>query len=461
MPSNAHEFMFIFPGQGAQYRGMGNDLYSEFTSARRAYDRASDVLGLDMAELSFSDPSGDLDRTDLAQVALLTHSIACLEVFNELTEGAVRPAITAGHSLGEYSALVAAGALSFEDALLLVRARGAAMAEHGRGRMVALRLGASTVRTFVDRFFCGIGGCNLPEQTVVGGAEADLRKLVAFVSARHGTSALHLDTRGAFHTYLMTRAAEEFRPALDSVALQAPRCRVLANYSGTYHSFAPEAIRAHLFFQIFHPVRWMSQLQRALSDGAEVVIEFGGGVGPASHPAGKVPNLQGITRCAVARSNRPAIYRAAISAEHVRSTARFIRAYSSLRDAADDRQPSDAGLRTNGRHGSNRRERWSHLYVPTVHGLPVGMAVDVIGLIADLDLTDVVQIIADPVERNVETLRWLGVDCAEYGDVPQPYLEVVYACEAAAVLYYVGAAIAPELCGMANRPARPQVSAVA
>ena len=459
MASSERGFMFIFPGQGAQYRGMGSDLHAEFLVARRVYDNASELLGIDLADLSFRDLRGELDRTELTQVALFTHSIACLEVFRELAGDAVRPHVTAGHSLGEYSALVAAGVLRFEDALRLVRARAAAMAEHGRGTMVALRLGASIVRTFVDRFYCGIGGCNLPDQTVVGGAADDLKELVDFVRTRYGVRAIQLNTRGAFHTYLMSQAAEAFRPALSLVPFSAPRCRVMSNYTGTYHSFAPETIKAHLFFQIFHPVRWMWQLQRALADGVDVVIEFGGGTGAASSPASKIPNLQGITRAAIARTNHAAVYCAGISADHLKETARFVHAYSSIVEMFDDRRSADTGAQgTNGAAANGQAEQSFRLYVPTVHRMPIRIGVEMIRSVAELGLTNIVEIVAEPVERNVETLRWLD---AQRGESPQPYLEVVYACEAAAVLHYVGAEILPQLTALARRPPQAHVSAVA
>ena len=131
MPDIQDPILFVFPGQGSQYRGMGSDIHREFEIARGIYDRASAVLGYDIAELSFNDPEDKLNLTRYTQPALLTHSIACLEVFRDLTDNRFRPVAAAGHSLGEYSALVAAGALGFEDALRLVQKRGELMGEFG------------------------------------------------------------------------------------------------------------------------------------------------------------------------------------------------------------------------------------------------------------------------------------------------------------------------------------------
>lgn len=137
MIENEQHTLYVFPGQGSQYQGMGSDLCSEYEVARKIYTQASDVLGYDIAELSFHGPDEKLNLTQYTQPALLTHSIACLEIFKDLTDDRLQPAMTAGHSLGEYSALVAAKALSFESALKLVQKRGELMGAHGEGEMTA------------------------------------------------------------------------------------------------------------------------------------------------------------------------------------------------------------------------------------------------------------------------------------------------------------------------------------
>ena len=215
MASYDPHIMFTFPGQGSQYVGMGSDLFDRYEAARSIYRQANDVLGYNIMKLSFEGPDEELTRTRNTQPALLTHAIACMEVFREMTDGAFTPRVAAGHSLGEYSALVAAGALSFEEALKLVQRRGELMGEYGRGKMVAFKLELDIVRGFADRFYCGIGGCNLPEQTVVGGTEEDLEALQAYAESL-GVKGIPLHTEGAFHTYLMITAAEAFRPTLNA-----------------------------------------------------------------------------------------------------------------------------------------------------------------------------------------------------------------------------------------------------
>ncbi len=313
------KLMFIFPGQGSQYVGMGSDLYERYEVARSVYATANDVLGFDLQALSFEGPAGELDRTRYTQPALLTHSIACLEVFRDLTGGRVKPATAAGHSLGEYSALVAAEALTFEEALRLVQRRGELMGEYGRGKMMAFRADLETVRPLADRFFCGIGGCNLPDQTVVGGAEEDLQALSAYAETV-GQRGIPLNTEGAFHTYLMVSAAEAFRETLDAATISPPAFQVLSNYTGDYHADDPERIKAYLFFQLFNPVKWIWGVQQALRDGVESIIEFGGGIGKGDGPASKRPNLQGITNKAYRSLDVSGTYLPVINVDTLEST---------------------------------------------------------------------------------------------------------------------------------------------
>ena len=316
--------MFIFPGQGSQYVGMGSDIYERYDVAKKVYNQANEVLGFDIKGLSFEGPAEELNLTRNTQPALLTHSIACLEVFRELTEGEMEPVVAAGHSLGEYSALVASGALTFEEALKLVQRRGQLMGEFGRGKMIAFRANLDTVRDFADRFYCGIGGCNLPEQTVVGGSEEDLQALAEYAESI-GQRGIPLNTEGAFHTYLMVSAAEAFRPALDGAHMVPPKCKVFSNYTGDYHESDPANIKAYLFFQLFNPVKWIWSVQQALRDGVNLIIEFGGGIGKGEGPAEKRPNLQGITKKAFRGLDIKGTYFPAINEKTIEETVEKIK----------------------------------------------------------------------------------------------------------------------------------------
>lgn len=301
---------------------MGSDLVAEFPAARGIYERAGDVLGYDLARLSFEDPDNTLDQTRYTQPALLTHQIACLSAFDALTDGTVVPFVAAGHSLGEYTALVAAGSLSFEAGLKLVAERGRLMSELGRGSMLATTLNADDARALAEKHFCGLGGCNLPEQTVVAGQEADLEALQADLELTHpGKRAVPLKTEGAFHTYLMVRAADEFRPVIEATDFQPLVYEVLSNYTGKPHVNEPGAIRSRLFFQLFNPVRWISCMDWVVESGVDTIVEFGGGIGKGDGPESKRPNLESIAKKSLKLHQHEAQYCAAINVAGIRSAA--------------------------------------------------------------------------------------------------------------------------------------------
>jgi len=325
MSESAQNILFVFPGQGSQYPGMGSDVCNEYEVARKIYSQASNVLGYDIAELSFNDPDEQLNLTRFTQPALLTHSIACLEVFKELTDDRLKPAIAAGHSLGEYSALVAAKALSFESALKLVQKRGELMGTHGEGEMSAFPMDPDTIRPIAERHRCAIAGLNLPEQTVIGGRSEDLESVEKDVKEQYPRKrAFRLKTEGAFHTYYMVKAAQHFQSDLDAVDFDRSDTRVLSNFSGGYHEPDPVDIRARLFFQLFNPVLWHSNLVTAFGGGVTTIIEFGGGIGKATEPDGKRPNLEGMIKKAMHAAGHEALYMAAINLESLKKAAEFV-----------------------------------------------------------------------------------------------------------------------------------------
>ena len=314
--------MYIFPGQGSQYAGMGSDLCAEFPTALRVYEQANEVLGYDIQALSANGPEEELGLTRHTQPALLVHEIACLEVFKELTDGRVPASLAAGHSLGEYTALVAAGVISFADGLRLVKKRGELMGEHGEGGMLALGLTVEEATPVADRFYCQIASCNLPQQTVVGGTDADLDALeAALPDIFPRKRATRLKTEGAFHTYLMVTAAREFRGVLDSVEFGKADFQVLSNYTGFVHEDDPDSIRTRLFFQLFNPVDWVGCMKSAAEAGVTKFIEFGGGIGKGEGPTEKKPNLQSIINKNLRALEHEADYAAAINVETLRNTA--------------------------------------------------------------------------------------------------------------------------------------------
>lgn len=314
--------LFIFPGQGSQYPGIGGDLHRQFAVVRDTYEEASEALGYDIAGLSFHDPEGVIDLTRHTQPVLLTHAVACLRAFGELTGGAVTPAMTGGHSLGEYSALVAAGALEFPAALALVKSRGELMGELGEGEMEALPLEVDDARALADRHYCGVAACNLRDQTVVGGAPADLDELVAAMKEQFPRKrSTRLRTEGAFHTYYMVEAARRFREVLGDAIFTEPAVAVLSNYTGGIHDGDAGSIRSRLFLQLFNPVLWHANLQTAAAAGMDRIVEFGGGLGKGETPAEKRPNLEGIVRKTFRGAERAPDYYPVINLETLRDTA--------------------------------------------------------------------------------------------------------------------------------------------
>ena len=325
MHTSEQNILYVFPGQGSQYKGMGSDLCKEYPSARKVYQQAGEVLGYDIAELSFNDPEEQLNKTRYTQPALLTHSIASLEVFRDLTNDRLKPVMTAGHSLGEYSALVAAKVLSFEAALKLVQKRGELMGTYGEGEMTAFPMDIESIRPIAERHHCAIAGCNLPQQTVIGGRSEDLELVEQEVLEQFARKRpVRLKTEGAFHTYYMVKAAQEYRSVLETAAFESSEVKVLSNFTGSYHLPDPDDIRARLFFQLFHPVLWHANLQTAFVDGINMIFEFGGGIGTATEPEEKRPNLEGMIKKTLRTSDYEAQYQAAINSQSLKNAVDFV-----------------------------------------------------------------------------------------------------------------------------------------
>jgi [acyl-carrier-protein] S-malonyltransferase len=304
---------------------MGSDLVEEFPVAAEVFDEASDVLDMDMRRLCFEDPNDELGLTRFTQPALLTHEFACMRAFRDLTGGAIVPQLVGGHSLGEYSALVTAGVVGFADALKLVARRGELMSEFGAGGMVATTLDVETAYTLADRHFCGIGGCNLPDQTVIAGDDDDLDALMEDLKRNFpGKRGIRLATEGAFHTYLMVEAARHFRRTLEAVEFAAPQCDVLSNYTGKTHEAGNQAVRSRLFFQLFSPVRWFACMVHALDSGCEVFVEFGGGIGKSPEPENRRPNLEGMVKKTLKFTEREAQYVPSINVATIRAAAALL-----------------------------------------------------------------------------------------------------------------------------------------
>jgi len=313
--------LYVFPGQGSQYEGMGKDICEAYDTARKIYDTASEVLGYDIVDMSFNNPNDELNLTRNTQPALLTHQIACLEVFKEQSGGSVKPTMAAGHSLGEYSALVAANALTFETALKLVQKRGELMGEHGEGEMTAFMMDVDTIKPLAEQFKCAISACNQPQQTVVGGSSDDLAALEAHVAeAFPRKRAIRLKTEGAFHTYYMEKAADLFREVLGEAEMASPEIKVLSNFTGGFHDADVDGIKDRLYYQLKHPVMWNDNLVNAYAEGIDKIFEFGGGIGTGEAHE-KRPNLEGMIKKATRGAGSEAAYTSAINRQTIEAAA--------------------------------------------------------------------------------------------------------------------------------------------
>ncbi|MFZ9057459.1 MAG: [acyl-carrier-protein] S-malonyltransferase [Flavobacteriia bacterium] len=278
---------YIFPGQGAQFPGMGKELYENFSLAKKRFEQANKLLGFDISSIMFEGSKEDLQQTSVTQPAVFLHSVILSEIMGE----DFQPKMVAGHSLGEFSALTAAGALSFEDGLQLVSQRAQAMqkaCDEVPGTMAAV-LGLEDAQ--VEDVCASITGTvvaanyNCPGQLVISGELAAVEAACeALKEAGARRRALVLPVGGAFHSPLMEPARQELAEAIQSTTFHDPRCRIYQNVTGQA-VMEKEVIKNNLIAQLTAPVRWTQSVQQMIYDGATSFTE----VGP-----GKV--LQGLVR---------------------------------------------------------------------------------------------------------------------------------------------------------------------
>lgn len=272
---------FVFPGQGSQYVVMGKDLYSEFSEAREVFDAADDILGLSISRICFEGPEDDLKQTINTQPALFVTSVACCRI---LMANGIKPDVAAGHSIGEYAALTAAGAIRFEDALPLVRKRGELMnmaATERPGTMAAvIGLDASKVREACEaassKGVVEVANYNSSAQIVISG-EVDAVSAVSDIMKTAGArKVMPLSVSGAFHSSLMQQASDALAAELKNTPFMDAVIPVIANISADYVCGADE-IRDALARQISGSVRWEETMQKMASDGVTRFVEVGPG----------------------------------------------------------------------------------------------------------------------------------------------------------------------------------------
>ncbi|MBD5296033.1 MAG: ACP S-malonyltransferase [Bacteroides sp.] len=270
---------YVFPGQGAQFVGMGKDLYDNDPQAREMFEKANEVLGFRITDLMFNGTEEDLKQTKVTQPAIFLHSVILAKSLGD----EFKPDMVAGHSLGEFSALVASGALSFEEGLKLVSARAQAMQKACELRPSTMAAVLALPDEKVEALCAEVddivapANYNCPGQVVISGTIEGIDAACEKMLANGAKRALKLKVGGAFHSPLMAPAQEELAEAIEAADFHQPICPIYQNVDGKPHT-DPAEIKANLIKQLTAPVRWTQDVEAMVADGADEFIELGPGV---------------------------------------------------------------------------------------------------------------------------------------------------------------------------------------
>ena len=272
---------FVFPGQGAQFVGMGKDLYDNNPKAKELFEKANDILGYRITDIMFAGTDDELKQTKVTQPAVFLHSvIKAISLGDEF-----KPSMVAGHSLGEFSALVAAGALNFEDGLRLVYARAMAMQKACEAAPSTMAAIVGLLDDKIEEICAEVSkegsvvvpaNYNCPGQLVISGNVEAINEACEKLKAAGAKRALPLKVGGAFHSPLMQPAKDELQAAIEKTEFSAPQCPVYQNVDGKPHT-DPADIKANLIAQLTSSVRWTSCVQNMIADGADDFTECGPG----------------------------------------------------------------------------------------------------------------------------------------------------------------------------------------
>lgn len=269
---------YIFPGQGAQFSGMGLDLYEKYPEAQQLFEKANDILGFSITDIMFEGSAEDLKQTKVTQPAIFLHSV----ILTRILGTSFQPDMVAGHSLGEISALVANKTLEFESALQLVARRAAAMQEACEMQSSTMAAVLGLEDELVEAVCAQVDGVvvaanyNCPGQLVISGSVAAVDKACELLKERGAKRALVLPVGGAFHSPLMEPARKQLAEAIEATHFSTPVCPVYQNVS-TFAVTSPEEIKKNLIFQLTAPVKWTQSVQNMVKDGATHFVEVGPG----------------------------------------------------------------------------------------------------------------------------------------------------------------------------------------